>query len=294
VRVLVSGGCGFLGRAFARRARAAGHHVVTLDRDAAADVPLDITDAAAMAQAASVARPDVVVHLAARLTDAGERDPLDAVRVNALGTAIVFAAAEAAGAARVVYASSNAAVGVCAHACGDAVTLEPRSVYGVTKAFGEHLARAMSCRAGAPSYLALRFGWIYGPGRSRGWSDPQQVIDAAIAGHNPVQYPDYPDAIDWTYVDDAADILERALDCPLQGFAAHNALGDRRRMADAAAHLRRRFPHLALEPRAAALPPSAWQLVNDGLAARVGAWAVTPLETGIDRMIATAAAMEGR
>ena len=284
-RVLVTGGCGFLGQAFARRARAAGHRVVTLDCDAAADAIADIADASAVADALARAKPDAVVHLAARLTDAGERDPLDAVRVNALGTAAVFAAAEAAAVSRVVYASSNAAVGVCAEACGDAVALQPQSLYGVTKAFGEHLARSMSRRSGAPSYLALRFGWIYGPGRARGWSEPQRIIEDAIAGRTPLRYPDYPEPIDWTYVDDAAEVLARAVDCPLDGYAAHNAVGDRRRIADAAAHLRARFPHLVLEPRAAAMPPSAWQLMNDGLAARIGAWPVTRLEDGIDRMI---------
>ena len=288
-RVLVTGGCGFRGGALARRARAAGHAVVTLDRDSAADAVVDIAHAGAVAAVFARIRPDVVVHLAAQLTDAGERDPVAAVRVNALGTAAVFTAAETAGARRVIYASSNAAVGRCAGGCGDAAPLDPQSVYGVTKAFGEHLARAMSNRAGAPSYLALRFGWIYGPGRARGWSEPQEVIADAIAGKTPLRYPDYPEPIDWTYVDDAAEVLNRALDCALNGFAAHNAVGDRRRIGDAIAHLRTRFPHLTAEPRAAAMPPSAWELVNDGLASRIGPWSVTRLEAGIDRMIASTA-----
>ncbi|HTI46616.1 MAG TPA: NAD(P)-dependent oxidoreductase [Casimicrobiaceae bacterium] len=286
MRVLVTGGCGFVGTAFTRRARREGHEVVTLDRDRTADIVADIGDAGAVARHVASVGPETVVHLAASLTDAAADDPVHAVRVNALGTAAVFAAAQAAGAQRVVYASSNASVGRCAPGSGDDVALEPQTIYGVTKAFGEQLARAMSRRERAPAYLALRFGWIYGPGRARGWSEPQRAIASAIAGEAVVRYPDYARAIDWTYVDDASTTLVRALDCPLDRFAVHNAMGDRRTMRDAIAHLRLRFPGLEAQPYDATLPDSAWDLVNDGLAERLGTMTFTPLETGIDRMIA--------
>jgi UDP-glucose 4-epimerase len=286
MRVLVTGGCGFVGAAFARAARDAGREVVAIDRDGTADIVADVGDADAVTDAIARARPDVVVHLAACLTDAAARDPVHAVRVNALGTAAVFTAAEAVCAARVVYASSNAAVGRCAPGSGDHVALDPQTVYGVTKAFGEQLARAMSRREHAPAYLVLRFGWIYGPCRARGWGEPQRFIAAASAGERVVRYPDYVQPMDWTYVDDAAAMLVRALDCPLERFAAHNATGDRRTTRDAVAHLRKRIPGLDAQPYAAALPDSAWGLVNDGLAERLGAVPLTRLEEGIDRMIA--------
>jgi UDP-glucose 4-epimerase len=285
-RVLVSGGCGFVGAAFARRARDAGNEVVTLDRDVAADLVVDLTDADAVAGAIAHARPHAIVHLAAWLTDAAARDPVGAVRVNALGTAAMFTGAEAAGVERVIYASSNAAVGRCTASAGDDVALEPQTIYGVTKAFGEQLARAMSRREGAPAYLALRFGWIYGPGRVRGWGEPQKVVAAAIEGVRTLRYPDYAQPIDWTWVGDTVEVLVRALDCPLDRFAVHNALGDRRRMRDAVAHLQARFPHLDAEPYEASLPESAWNLANDGIAERLGPVALTRLEEGIDRMIA--------
>ena len=46
------------------------------------------------------------------------------------------------------------------------------------------------------------------------------------------------------------------------------------------------FPGLEAQPYDATLPDSAWDLVNDGLAERLGTMTFTPLETGIDRMIA--------
>jgi UDP-glucose 4-epimerase len=286
VRVLITGGCGFLGAAFADGARAAGHSVVTLDVDREADMACDVADAAAVTSALDDARPDAVVHLAAVLTDTGERDPLTCVSVNAIGTSAVFVAAEACRARRVIYASSNAAVGPSSRGAGDGAPLDPRTVYGVTKAFGEHLARAMSVRAAAPAYLALRFGWIYGPGRVRGWSEPQKVLMRAIAGERRIEYPDYPEPIDWTYVDDAVEVLLRALERPLPRYAVCNAMGDRRRMADAIAHLRERFPDLVAEPFPAQTPASAWSLVNDGIVALLGAKPSVKLEQGIDRLIA--------
>ena len=57
------------------------------------------------------------------------------------------------------------------------------------------------------------------------------------------------------------------------------------RIRDAIAHLRIRFPQLVAEPFAASMPASAWGLVNDGLARRIGKWPLTTLEQGIDRMI---------
>ena len=77
----------------------------------------------------------------------GERDPIATTRLNAFGTAAVFAASESAGVSRVIYATSISAVGHTTGAVGDDTRLAPGNVYGATKAFCEHLAFAMSARA---------------------------------------------------------------------------------------------------------------------------------------------------
>ena len=284
-RVLVTGGCGFVGAAFVVRAREAGYDALALDSDAAADIACDIGDARAATDAVAAARPDVVVHLAARLTDAGERDTVDAVRINALGTAAVFAAAETARAERVIYASSISAVGPTSGAAGDDARLDPGNVYGATKAFGEHLARAMSARENAPAYLGLRFGYVYGPGRVRGWRDMQAIIERVRAGERRLDYPDYPDPLDWTWIDDAAQVLLRCCVRPLPREAVLNVAGDKRPMRDAIAHLRRRFPDLDARGVPARTPPAGWGLVNDRLEPLLGYVPATTLEQGIDRML---------
>ena len=287
-RVLITGGEGFLGAPLARLARAAGHVVVTADVLPSADRHLDCTDPGAIAALVSEVRPAAIVHLAAGLTDAGERDPVGTTRLNALGTAAVFAAAEANGVGRVVYATSISAVGPVDGPTGDDTRLEPGNVYGATKAFCEHLAAAMCTRPNAPSYLGLRFGYVYGPGRVRGWRDVQMIVENVASGARRIEFPDYPEAIDWTWIDDAADILLRTIDRPLPRNAVANVVGDKRRMRDAIAHLERRFPDLVADARPARTPPAAWGLVNDGLMELVGAVPTTTLEQGIDRMLAVA------
>jgi len=286
VRTLVTGGAGFLGQAFAVRARRAGHQVTTVDLGGEVDVQCDVTDVPALAAAMAQVSPEVVVHLAALLTDAAADDPGAAVRVNIGGTAAVFAAARAAAVQRIVYASSIAAVGPCAEGSGDDVALRPLTVYGATKAAGEHLCRALSALDGYPASLALRFGWVYGPGRERGWRVAQEVIERFARGDRDVVVPDFSEPIDWTYVDDAAEVLLRALAAPLPRFAALNVVGDRRTIRDAVAHLQLRHPGVEVERETVAVPASGWMLRNDGLGPALGFVPAIRLEDGIDAMLA--------
>ena len=287
-RVLITGGAGFLGAALAAQARAAGHEVVTADLLAAADRPLDASDPDAIAALVQEVAPQAIVHLAAGLTDAGERDPVATVRLNALGTAAVFLAAEVNAVERVIYATSISAVGPTSGAVGDDTRLGPGNVYGATKAFCEHLAAAMSTRPGAPVYLGLRFGYVYGPGRVRGWRDMQAIIERVAAGERSFEFPDYRDPLDWTWIDDAALVLLRAIERPLPRNTVANVVGDKRTMREAIAHLKHRRPDVELRGRPAKTPPAAWGLVNDQLEALLGTVPSTTLEQGIDRMLLAA------
>jgi UDP-glucose 4-epimerase len=289
VRILVTGGAGFLGQSFASRARVAGHDVTTLDLAGDADMHCDVSDAAALAAAMASTKPEVVVHLAALLTDAAAEDPAAAVRVNVGGTVSVFSAARAAAVGRVVYASSVAAVGPCPEGSGDDVTLRPQTVYGATKAAGEHLAHALCALPGYPGCVALRFGWVYGPDRKRGWRIAQEVVERFARGDRFVSYPTFAEPIDWTYIDDAAEVMLRAVGASLPRYAAFNVVGDRRPMRDAVVHLQRRYPGVQVQPKAADAPPSGWGLSNDGLDAALGFVPKVRLEDGIDAMLASIA-----
>ena len=141
-----------------------------------------------------------------------------------------------------MYATSISAVGPTTGAVGDDTRLNPGNVYGATKAFCEHLAAAMCTRPNAPAYLGLRFGYVYGPGRVRGWRDVQMIVERVRAGERHLVYPDYPDPLDWTWIDDAAEVLLRTCERPLPRNAVANVVGDKRHVRDAITHLQRRFP----------------------------------------------------
>ena len=59
------------------------------------------------------------------------------------------------------------------------------------------------------------------------------MIERFAAGEPIVPYPDIAEPMDWTYVGDAAEVLLRALDCPLPPYSAFNVAGDRRPIRDA-------------------------------------------------------------
>ena len=149
MRIAITGAGGFLGGAVAERLIQEGHEVLALDTTVSdltegAEMRLcDVSDGASTGAVLDAFKPEIVLHLAAVLTTEAQADIIAATRINALGTANVFAGAMAAGAHRIVYASSIAALGLAITDRGDLTVPQPGSVYGATKAFGEHLATAL-------------------------------------------------------------------------------------------------------------------------------------------------------
>jgi dTDP-L-rhamnose 4-epimerase len=196
VKVLLTGGAGFIGRSTARALRRAGAEVTVFDR--ALEARDDITDLERVRGA--VEGCHAVVHLAAKVGIGVSLDDMDDyVRTNDLGTAIVLRAA-AGRVGRLVYASSMVVYGEGAYECplhgpmtppprtpealsaghfdprcpacgGDLVPglvpesapFDPRNTYAATKVHGEHLADTWARETGA-SVAALRFHNVYGPG----------------------------------------------------------------------------------------------------------------------------------
>ena len=112
MKILITGGAGFIGSAVVRKAVADGHEVVNLDAltysanlenvASVAASPLyafeqaDVADEAAMAAVFARHQPDAVMHLAAEShNDRAIEGPLDFVRSNVMGTAVLLEAARA-------------------------------------------------------------------------------------------------------------------------------------------------------------------------------------------------------
>lgn len=200
MRVLLTGGAGFIGSVVHQQLATLGHQVVVFDR--VVDPADDVTDLARVRTA--IESCGVVVHLAAKVgLGVALSDIDDYVRQNDLGTAVVLRAAAEAGVSRIVYASSMVVYGEGAYACPEhgpvaapprteadlrngrfepscpqcgrelvpglvpeSAPLDPRNVYAATKAHGERLA-AIWCRESGGSVAALRFHNVYGPGMPR-------------------------------------------------------------------------------------------------------------------------------
>ncbi|MEO1061987.1 MAG: NAD-dependent epimerase/dehydratase family protein [Actinomycetota bacterium] len=150
MRVLVTGGAGFLGRRLVDRLRARPdvERIVVLDVAAPADprpgveVRLGSLTDRPVVDAALADAGDVIVHLASMVSAGAEAAPAEAMAVNVGGMlALLDAAGRLESPPRLVFASSVAVFGPPAATAGvgDVTKLTPRTVYGTTKAIGELL-----------------------------------------------------------------------------------------------------------------------------------------------------------
>lgn len=242
MRYLVTGGAGFIGSHVVDRLLSLGHTVAVADcfddfydrrhKDAnlraARSHPrcsvyeLDLRDAAAVNSACAAAKPDVVIHLAAR---AGVRPSIENPRLyfemNVGGTLNVLEAARRLGPARVVFASSSSVYGNLEKVpfSEDDPTDRPISPYAAGKKMGEHLCHTYHAAYGL-SAVCLRFFSVYGP-RNRPDMAVAKFTRAVEFGEPVPMYGDGSSARDYTYIDDVVDgILAAADRC--EGFDIFN------------------------------------------------------------------------
>ncbi|MFJ6841655.1 NAD-dependent epimerase/dehydratase family protein [Streptomyces griseoluteus] len=196
MRVLVTGGAGFIGSHVVDVLRASGHEAVVFD--VRADPAEDVRDREAVTRA--LAHVDAVCHQAAMVgLGDGVADAAEYVSRNDLGTAVLLAAMAEAGVRRLVLAGSMVVYGEGRYECpahgvvrpgpragadlkegrfeppcprcgtalvpglvGEDAPADPRNVYAATKLAQEHLAAAWA-RATDGTALSLRYHNVYGP-----------------------------------------------------------------------------------------------------------------------------------
>jgi len=179
MRILVTGGAGFIGSHVVDRYVALGHEVAVADNlatgrqenlnPAARFYPIDIRDRAALEAVCARERPHVVNHHAAqadlrRATD----DPVHDALVNVVGAVNVLECAARSGVGRVIYSSSGGAVYGRPDVLPVSEDQPPRPVcaYGASKLAVEHYLDAYHNAHGMES-VVLRYPNVYGP-RQRG------------------------------------------------------------------------------------------------------------------------------
>jgi UDP-glucose 4-epimerase len=228
MKILVTGGCGFIGSHVADRLVADGHRVVVLDNlstgklenlnKKATHAMGDVADAALVNTL--VANADAVFHLAAIASvQVCEEQPEIAARTNVTGTENIFSAA-AAKRIPVIYASSAATYGDNANLpLAETETPKPLGAYGRHKLENEHIAARYDTTS-----VGLRFFNVYGPRQ-----DPKSPYSGVIsifvakaqAGQTLTFNGDGEQTRDFIYVEDIVNLLMAAL-ANAKGAAVYN------------------------------------------------------------------------
>ncbi|MBL1103885.1 NAD-dependent epimerase/dehydratase family protein [Streptomyces sp. 5-8] len=240
MRVLVTGGAGFIGSHVVEALTARGHEAVVFD--VRADPAADVRDPAAVARA--VAGVDAVCHQAAMVgLGVGFGDAAEYVSRNDLGTAVLLAGMAEAGVRHLVLAGSMVVYGEGRYACprdgvvrpgpravadleagrfeprcpvcgtalspalvGEDAPADPRNVYATTKLAQEHLAAAWARSTGG-SAVSLRYHNVYGPRMPRDtpYAGVASFFRSALArGEAPRVFEDGRQRRDFVHVRDVA------------------------------------------------------------------------------------------
>jgi len=256
MRVLVTGGAGFIGSNLVHALLSGGNEVGIIDDFSTGSMPnvhpaawlrrMDVLDPG-LPDAVAEFAPDAVVHLAAQ-TDVSRSfaDPERDRAVNVDGTAAVARAAAAAGARRVLSASSAAVYGPPEQLpIPETAPKHPANPYGASKLAAE--AALADVLAGTEvDFASMRFANVYGPRQDwRGEGGVVAIFAAALAAdERPVIFGDGRQTRDFVYVGDVVAFIVAALnsDGPLAGpmpdGPAYNvSTGKRTSIAQVAAYL---------------------------------------------------------
>jgi UDP-glucose 4-epimerase len=238
VRVLITGGAGYVGGVVAVRLRDAGHTVAILSRRAQppprgiAVLTGDLRDAGGLCELVGAFRPEGVCHLAARVrVRESLEDPLGYFETNLVGTLHLLRALEAAGEpsgraqpARLVFASAGAVYDATRPSpFREDAPVSPTTPYAASKLAAEQLISAQAA-TGRLAAVTLRTLVIAGSGPRgcRPDNDRSRLVTKALAvaaGLDPVLAinGDGSAVREYTHVSDVADAYLLALDAARPG-----------------------------------------------------------------------------
>ncbi|WP_423208209.1 dTDP-glucose 4,6-dehydratase [Paracoccus yeei] len=236
MKILVTGGAGFIGSAVVRLAVRRGHEVVNVDAltyaanpanvAEAAESPLyhfehvDIRDRAALDRVFAAHQPDAVMHLAAEShVDRSIDGPAAFIETNVIGTFNMLEAARHHWTGRgrpegfhFHHISTDEVFGSLGETgqFTETTPYDPRSPYSASKAGSDHLVRAWHETYGLPVVLT-NCSNNYGP-----YHFPEKLVPVvilkALAGEPIPVYGDGGNVRDWLYVEDHADALLLAVE----------------------------------------------------------------------------------
>lgn len=226
MKILVTGGAGFIASHVADAYLAAGHDVAILDdlsRGSMNNVNPrarfyrgDVCDREFVERVFAAEQPEAVNHHAAQMdVRRGVREPVFDATVNILGSIHLLETAVAHKVRRFVYISTaGAAYGEPqAMPVPETYPINPITPYGISKHTVEHYLFTFAALYGLP-YVVLRYGNVYGPRQSsKGEAGVFAIFcEQMLAGIRPVIYGDGAKLRDYIYIEDVAQANVLALE----------------------------------------------------------------------------------
>lgn len=217
MRILVTGGAGFIGSHVVDHMLAAGHSVAVLDNLStgnASNVSRDARfyegDIGGPLEVFEKEKPEVVVHMAAQVNvRVSIEDPITDAQVNILGIINILQACK--GVKRFIFASSGGAIYGEQAPCTEECEAMPTSPYGIAKLASEHYIRYF----GLPS-VVLRLANVYGPRQDpRGEAGVISIFASKMKrGEAATIFGDGKQTRDYVYVEDVARAFVAAVSGP--------------------------------------------------------------------------------
>ncbi|MCL5056614.1 MAG: GDP-mannose 4,6-dehydratase [Actinobacteria bacterium] len=225
MKVLVTGGAGFIGAHLIRTLLKSGFKVSVLDnlstgkleniKPEAKFYEGDLLDRDLVYQCVSRERPEVVIHLAAQASvPKSLEDPSADASINISGSVNLFEASRHSGARKVIYASTAAVYGSPRYLPLDEQhPVQPISGYGLSKYTVERYLSLYRDLYGL-DYTVLRFANVYGPGQSFAGEGGVVAIflDRIMRGVQPVIHGDGKQTRDFIHVSDIVNAIFCALE----------------------------------------------------------------------------------
>ncbi|MDD5398510.1 MAG: GDP-mannose 4,6-dehydratase [Dehalococcoidia bacterium] len=212
LRILVTGGAGFIGSHLVEKLIDLGASVTVIDtmlcgnkieqRKEGKNLSvhrLDVTDTQAIAPLFK--GQDMVFHLAAVVgVEETQDEPVNLLNVEVIGTSNVISLAARNKVKRFVFASSSEVYGDSVKPMVEEGPFNPKSTYALTKLIGEHFCMAYYQKFGL-EYTALRYFNAYGP-RQDDRFVLSRFVNRALAGQEIIIYGDGNQTRDFTYIED--------------------------------------------------------------------------------------------
>ena len=236
-RVLVTGAAGFVGTTLCRLLAKRAHQLCVVDNFSygqarrvqlagqARVVQADILDEEALLGVLRDFQPEFVVHLAALhfIPDCNRR-PVDATRINVLGTeSLLRCCRQAPSIRRVLITSSAAVYPISDEALADDSPAAPTDIYGITKATNEWQAERFA-RATGVEAVSVRLFNVFGPGETNPHVIPE-ILEQIRRGAVSLDLGNVEPKRSYVHVEDVAEAYLGLLDCALPGAHTRVNLG---------------------------------------------------------------------